>query len=232
MHTFMTRWVVVATLLMVVSSCAPRAARLEPLVRVKPATQQPSASPVVVDVRKLSTDADVYAAVAANRVSQAGKRAKDTQTEMQQLIDVTQKLHQQKLATESDLLKLYNQLVDQEQRVSLLAADISEAERALASERTMRQQVSAKLSEIEALTRAKDAEALQLRDQLTHMSDVAEAQRKMAGDNAVLVGKESARADRVAGESALKTRLLIITGSLLLVACLIIFLLVRAKLPI
>jgi CHASE3 domain sensor protein len=150
---------------------------------------------------------------------------------MQRLVDATQKLHQQKIASENDLLELYNQLVKQEQRVSLLVLDIGEAEAALISERTMRQQVSAKLSEIEALTRAKDAEATQLRDQLTHVSNVAEAQKLMADANAGMAGKESQRADRLAGASALKTKLLIATGGLLLLACVIIILLIRAKLP-
>jgi hypothetical protein len=168
--------------------------------------------------------------LAAERIERAGKGAKETRDEMQKLIDTALRLRQQKAANENDLLELYNQLVKQEQRTALLVLDISSVELALASERTMRNQVSSKLSQIEALARAKDAEGAQLRDQLTHASDVAEAQKQMAQHNANLVGKESQRADRLAGESSLKTKLLIATGGLLLLAVVTIILLLRAKL--
>jgi hypothetical protein len=185
----------------------------------------------VEDARKISDAANTQAALAADRVERAGKGAKEARDEMQKLIDTALKLRQQKAAKENDLLELYNRLVGQEQRVRVLVADISSAELALTSERTMRSQVSSKLSQIEALVRAKDAETNQLRDQLSYASDVAEAQKQMAQHNASLVGKESQRADRLAGESTLKTKLLIGTGGLLLLACVLIILLVRSKLP-
>ena len=213
-------------------TCATVAPKRATIVRLPPASQQPSAQPTVSEARRLSSEADAKGALAADQVSRAGKGMRETQQEMQQLVETTLRLRQQKAASESDLLKLYNRLVEQEKRMRMLVSDISDAETSLASERNMRQLVSVKLSEAEALIAAKDAEALQLRDQLTYMNDVAEATRKMADDNAALAGKESARADRVAGESAFKGRLLLGTAGLLLVAGLIIFLLVRTKLPI
>lgn len=214
------------------ATCATRVPARATIVKLAPAAQQPSARPIVEDVRRLSNEADVQAALAADQIARAGKGMRETQQDMQELVAQADKLRQQKAASESDLIKLYNRLVEQEKRVRVLVADITGAEASLASERNMRRAVSVKLSEAEALIAAKDAEAQQLRDQLIYMNDVAEATRKMADDNATLAGRESARADKVAGEASLVTKLLVGTGGLLLLAVLVIFLLVRAKLPI
>ncbi len=232
-HSRAKRFILAGFCLLAVATCAPIGKpQRATIVRLPPATHQPSAQPSVADARRLSSEADAQSAIAADQVSRAGKGMKETQQEMQQLVETTMRLRQQKAASESDLLKLYNRLVEQEKRMRMLVSDISDAETSLASERNMRQQVSVKLSEAEALIAAKDAEALQLRDQLVYMNDVAEAARKMADDNAALAGKESARADSATGASNLKTRLLLGTGGLLLLACGVIFLLVRTKLPI
>lgn len=235
-HSRAKRWSVITTLSIVGLACMTCATAPAPkrdvVVRLPPARQATSAQPAVSEARRLSGAADIKSALAAAQVSRAGKGMQETQREMQQLVETTMRLRQQKAASESDLIKLYNRLVEQEKRMRVLVADISDAEATLLSERNMRQLVSVKLSEAEALIAAKDAEAHQLRDQLTYMNDVAEAQKRMADDNAALASKESARANRVAGESDFKGRLLIATVGLLLVAGLIIFLLVRTKLPI
>lgn len=213
------------------TTCAPNTPARATVVRVNPAASQPSARPVVADIRQLSADADAQSALTAEKVRRAGSNTKVIRQEMQQLVEEADRLRQQKTATENELLSLYNSLVEQEKRMRVLVVDISEAEASLTSERAMRKQVSSKLSEAEVLISAKDAEAQQLRDQLAYVSDVADAARKMADDNATLASRESARADKVAGESSLKTKLLVGTGGLLLLSVLAIFLLVRAKLP-
>ena len=215
-----------------VTACRTTTPTREPVVRITPAAQKQSAQPTVSEARRLSGEADTQGALAAAQVSRVGNGLQETQREMQLLVETTRQLRQQKVVNENDLLQLYNRLVDQEKRMHVLVADISSAELSLASERSMRKLASVKLSEAETLITAKDAEAAQLRDQLTYMNDVAEAQKRMADDNAALVSKESARADRVAGESAFKGRLLIVTAGLLLLAVFIIILLVKTKLPI
>lgn len=218
--------------LLTIVTCAPVTPQRAIVVKLPPAAKQQSAQPAVSEARRLTGEAATQGARAADQVSRAGKGLQATQREMQQLVETAARLRQQKAASENDLLQLYNKLVEQEKRMTLLVMDIGEAEVSLADALTKVQQVSVKLSDAEALVAAKDAEAMQLRDQLIYMNDVAEAQRQMADQNATLASKESARADRVTGESKLKTKLLIGTGSLLLVTIFVIVLLVRSRLPI
>lgn len=213
-------------------TCAPVAPKRTATVRVTPATQQPSAKPAVSEARRLSDAANIQSALAAEQVSRASKGVRETQREMQRLVETTTRLRQQKTVSENELLQLYLRIVEQEKRTRLLVTAISDAESTLAAERGLRAQVGAKLIEAEALVVSKEAEAAQLRAQLVHVSDVLDDQKRLADANADLASKAAARASELEGASDLKTKLLIGTVCLLVVAGLVIILLIRTRLPI
>lgn len=234
-HTFRKRcgsWLTTLTLGFLCATCAPAGGPSSiPRARIVPAQSQPSASPTIDYARRLASAADIHGARAADRVGSAKSGLGESHTEIQSLVTEVMRLRKQKTASENELLALYNRLVEQEKKTRLLVKDITEAETALMQERELRAQVSDKLAEAEQQVAAKDAEATQLRGQLSHSESVADAYAKSADDNARLAQREAGRADRAEGGSKLKTKIIVGLSLALLASLVGIYFLSKKRFP-
>ena len=213
-------------------TCAPVSTRAIPPARIVPATLQPSAVPTLEDARRITAAADIHGATAADRVGSAKAGLGQSHAEMQSLVTEVGRLRKQKAASENELMLLYNRLVEQEKKTRMLVIDISDAEAALASERTLRSQVSAKLSEAERLIHAKDAEAVQLRGQLAHAEQVADAYSNAADQNAQLAAAHSAKASKAQGTISILSKFLLAASLAFVLSAIINVIQFRGKLPI
>lgn len=235
-HTRRTRWLAVGVLaalaLGMLVHCAAPVASVPPRARMAPAAAQPSAVPTLEHARRMSAQADLHAHSASARVSSAKSGLGDAHSAIQSLTGEVERLHRQKSASENELLALYNRLVEQEKRFAILVSDLTDAEIALEQERALRQQAAESLVKAESMIHAKEAEATQLRGQLDHAEQVADAYSSAAERNARLAAAESSRADQLKGQLKTITWMLVGASLLCLVSLIFNYFQFRVRLPI
>lgn len=212
-YTHRNRWCMVGLLvcmaLLVLLQCAPQPTPVPLRVRVVPANVQQSASPKLSDARRDSSKADKHNAAATVHLGGAKSGMQESQTEMQSLVSEVSRLKAQKRASENELLALYNRLVAQDRRASVILQNLTAAEVSLAEERTLRRKADESVIAAESLVHAKDAEAAQLRSQLAHAEQISDSYEQAATRNAELAAKSKADADKAAGVISLLTKFLI-----------------------
>lgn len=161
------------------TACAPKpAVTVSPVTLNKPPTSL-SAAPTLDAARQASARADLVAGLARASVARAKLGLEETSASLRDAVAEANRLRQQKHATESELITLYNHLLEQERRTKILVSDIIDAEASLIHEKNLRQEVSDRLAESEKLAAAKDNENAELRrlldysEQLTEKASVA-----------------------------------------------------------
>lgn len=212
---------------LVLSGCAPTQPARVPTNQVPAAVERPPASPALDTAIAIHGRADGQAIVTAAQVKTLSGQLKQVHDEALSTVAELDRLRAAKFAVESDLVAFYNKLVAQEKLVKTMTLQVTEVEASLAAERLLREQAATKLQETDRLLRDKEAEAQLLRSQLgqaNRNSADAEQAVKTTGE---ALGKAMARADKLQGESAFKTKLLI--GSAVLVLLLLAFILLLIK---
>ena len=211
-----------------VACCAVKPPPKATLVVTTPqqaAPKQPSAAPNFTVIREKTREADDANARTTEKIKQVKVNLKDTHVELQSILLDVDVLLKKTFATENDLLEHWNSLVAHEKRFSILMEDMDRATEMLEVERVLRAEVNSRLSETEAQIRAKDAEADQLRSQLSNeqratqaAAEQAAAYRDEAAHNKQLHSDAVAATAKVKGGSDLKTKFLIGLGLALVVS--------------
>lgn len=185
-------------------TCAPTTPRAvvvgTPHMAVPAST--PSAVPGLEQARKTHGEAEAESGRAQSYVQRTREGLAESQRQLQLAVTEADRLRRQKTATENELLALYNKLVEQEKRMKVLVADITDAETALESAKLMRDKALSQLVTAENQARDKEAEAKQLRDQLVHEQQVSDSYQQAASRNSQLAADASAKADIEKGRRA------------------------------
>lgn len=216
------RWsAIAATLLcaMAMVRCATTPGpAIPPRAKVIAAPQEASAVPSLEESRRIAARADLHASSAAGSVKSAKFSLAGAANENQSLIAEVDRLRKLKSAGESDLLLLYNRLVEQERKFAIMVSDLTSAENDLAAERSLREQALSQLVAAQQRAASKDAEASQLRAQLIQESAVADSYKAAADQHAAASAANAAAASSSAGRISILTRILLIGGCLLVVS--------------
>jgi chromosome condensin MukBEF ATPase and DNA-binding subunit MukB len=189
------------------------------------AAKQPSAAPNFAAIRDKSREADDANARTAERIKQAKVNLNDTHFELQAILLEVDLMVKKTFATENDLIKHWNRLVEHEKRYSILKDDMEKATESLEQERILRAEVNSRLSETEAQIRAKDAEADQLRGQLSNeqratqaAAEQAAAYRDQVDHKTELLAGAYRDTAKEKGANELKTKIMIGLGIALLLS--------------
>ena len=219
-HTRVKRWLPIAALLIIaialVCCATSHGPPVAPRAKVVAAAPASSAVPSLEHSRRIASQADIHGASAAGRVKSAKSGLTDASTENQSLIAEVDRLRKLKTAGENDLLALYNRLVEQERKFAVMVSDLTSAENDLAAERALREESMAALVEAQAKATSKDAEANQLRSQLTQESANADSYKAAADQHSAASAANAARANQSAGTIQTLRRAILI-GAILLI---------------
>ena len=221
-HTSLKRWTAIGATILVAATMLRCATSHGPVIapRAKVIAAAPTASavPSIEQSRRIAAKADIHGASAAGRVKSAKAGLTDAATENQSLIAEVDRLRKLKSAGENDLLLLYNRLVEQERKFSIMVTDLTSAENDLAAERALREEAMAALVEAQAKATSKDTEASQLRSQLIQESANADSYKTAADQHAAASASNAAKANQSEGTIQTQRRVLLIVGILLLLS--------------
>jgi hypothetical protein len=191
---------------------------IAPRAKVIAAAPTASAVPAIEESRKLAAKADIHGASAAGKVKAAKSGATDAAAQNQSLIAEVDRLRKLKTATESDLLMIYNRLIEQERKFAIMVSDLTSAENDLAAERALREDAVTALVQAQAKATSKDMEAAQLRSQLIQEAANADSYKAAADQHAAASASNAAKANASEGTITTLRRVLLIGAILLLLS--------------
>jgi len=141
-----------------------------------------SASPTIDAALRSAAAASAEAERARDSVARAKASAAAAQIAFQISVAEAKRLHEQKSASENELLALYNALVAQEKDMNLLSVELHTASTALVTEKAHSAIVMNKLNEATKLAADKDAENAELRRVLEYSQGLTDQATKVAND--------------------------------------------------